>query len=302
MSNSINTVIIGAGVAGMTAAIYLKRANIPFILIEKSAPGGQINRASIVENYPGIESIDGPSLAMNLYNQISKMEIDIKFGEVKSVEIKENKKIITINDEKIECENIIIATGRNPKELGLENEKYLIGHGVSWCALCDGHFYKDKEVAVVGAGNSAFEESLYLAHICKTVYIVHRSSNFRAEKNLIEKVKNTKNIIIKENVNIKKLNTVGEYLDSITLDNEETLDVKGLFIYIGSVPDVAFLSEIGIKEDNGYLIVNQNMETSIEGIYACGDVISKNVYQLTTAIGEATTAANSIIYKNSHKN
>ncbi len=302
MLNSTNTVIIGSGVAGMTAAMYLKRANIPFILIEKSAPGGQINRASLIENYPGIESIDGPSLAMNLYNQISKMEIDIKFGEVQNIEIKQNKKIISINDEKIECENIIVATGRNPKELGLENEKYLTGHGVSWCALCDGHFYKDKDVAVVGAGNSAFEEALYLANICKTVYIIHRSSNFKAEKNLVEKVKNTKNIIIKENVNIEKLNIKDEYLDSITLDNKEILDIKGLFIYIGSIPDISFLSEIGIKDDNGYLIVNQNMETNIEGIYACGDVINKNVYQLTTAIGEAATAANSIIFKNSHKN
>lgn len=293
-----NTVIIGAGIAGMTAAIYLKRANINILLIEKSAPGGQINRSSKVENYPGFESIDGPSLAMNVYNQIEKLGVDIKFGEVKNIEIINDKKIVDLGNEKIECQNIILATGRNARELNLANEKGLIGHGVSYCALCDGCFYKDEEVAVVGGGNSAFEEALYLSNICKKVYLIHRSSNFRAESHLIDKVKNKENIEIKENLVVTKINEENTYLKSINLSNDEVLNIKGLFIYIGNDPDTSFLSNLNMENNNGYLIVDSNMQTSVDGIYACGDVIDKKVYQLATAIGEATVAANSIIQKN----
>lgn len=293
-----NTVIIGAGIAGMTSAIYLKRANIPFLLIEKSAPGGQINRASNVENYPGFTSIDGPSLAMNVYNQIEKLGINIKFGEVRNIEIKNGEKIVQLDSEIIECQNVIVATGRKSRELNLPNEKGLIGHGVSYCALCDGIFYKDKEVAVVGGGNGAFEEAYYLSKICKKVFLIHRNNNFRASSDIQDKVKNKDNIIIKENLEIKNINEENTYLKSVTLSNNEELNVEGLFIYIGSIPDTSFLSTLNIDNNNGYLIVDSNMKTSINGIYACGDVIDKNVYQLSTAIGEATIAANSIIKNN----
>lgn len=296
MPNSFNTVIIGAGVAGMTAAIYLKRANIDFLIIEKSAPGGQINRASIIENYPGFECIDGPSFAFNIYNQINKLGIDIKFGEVTKIDVLDNKKHVYLGDEKIVCKNIILALGRIPKELGLENEKFLVGHGVSWCALCDGHFYKDKDVAVIGAGDSAFEEAIYLSSIGKTVYIISRSDKFKAKEQLINRVKNINNIDIKTRVNVTKLNVDDENLSSISLDNGEKIEVKGLFIYIGSSPDTSFLNNLKLKKKNGYLVTNKNMETNIDGIYACGDVVFKNAYQLTTAIGEATIAASSIIF------
>lgn len=293
-----NTVIIGAGIAGMTASIYLKRANVPFLLIEKSAPGGQINRASNVENYPGFSSIDGPSLAMNIYNQIEKLGIDIRFGEVKKIEIENDQKKVYLDNEIIKCQNIIIATGRKSRELNLENEKGLIGHGVSYCALCDGIFYKDKDVAVVGGGNSAFEEAYYLSTICKKVFLIHRSNNFRASSNIQDKVKKKDNIVIKENLQIKTINEENTYLKSVILSNDEELKIDGLFIYIGSTPDTSFLNNLNIDNDNGYLIVDEDMQTSIKGIYACGDVIDKKVYQLSTAVGEATIAANSIIKNN----
>lgn len=293
-----NTIIIGAGIAGMTAAIYLKRANISCLVIEKSSPGGQINKASNVENYPGLKSIDGPSLALNIYEQLNKLEVDMKFGEVFKIENKLGKKLIYVNDEILECQNIIVATGRKPRELNLENEKGLIGHGVSYCALCDGIFYKNKDVAVVGGGNSAFEEAYYLSNICKCVFLVHRSSNFRASALNQKKVKAKENIIIKENEQVKKINEKDTYLNSITLSSGEELKVNGLFIYIGSDPDTSFLEGLNIESENGYLVVNENMETNIEGIYACGDVIFKKVYQLTTAVGEATVAASSIIKNN----
>ncbi len=293
-----NTIIIGSGIAGMTAAIYLKRANISCLVIEKSSPGGQINKASNVENYPGFKSIDGPSLALNIYEQLTKLEVDMKFGEVSKIENKLGKKLIYVNDEILECQNIIVATGRKPRELNLENEKGLIGHGVSYCALCDGIFYKNKDVAVVGGGNSAFEEAYYLSNICNRVFLVHRSSNFRASALNQKKVKAKENIIIKENEQVKKINEKDTYLNSITLSSGEELKVNGLFIYIGSDPDTSFLEGLNIESENGYLIVNENMETNIEGVYACGDVIFKKVYQLTTAVGEATVAASSIIKNN----
>lgn len=293
-----NTIIIGSGIAGMTAAIYLKRANISCLVIEKSSPGGQINKASNVENYPGFKSIDGPSLALNIYEQLTKLEVDMKFGEVSKIENKLGKKLIYVNDEILECQNIIVATGRKPRELNLENEKGLIGHGVSYCALCDGIFYKNKDVAVVGGGNSAFEEAYYLSNICNRVFLVHRSSNFRASALNQKKVKAKENIIIKENEQVKKINEKDTYLNSITLSSGEELPVNGLFIYIGSNPDTSFLEGLNIESENGYLVVNENMETNIEGIYACGDVIFKKVYQLTTAVGEATVAASSIIKNN----
>lgn len=291
MSNSTNTVIIGAGIAGVTAAIYLKNAGIPFVLIEKGVIGGQINRASQIENYPGISSIDGPNLAFNLYEQLKKLDIEIKFDEVKRIEIIDNKKYVYLIKEQIECQNIIVATGRKPRELGLENEKKYIGQGISFCALCDGHFFKEKSVAVVGGGDSALEEALYLSNICEKVYLLHRNNHFRAQNTFLEKARNNQKIIIKENVNVVKLNG-DKNLNSIELDNGEILNVNGLFIYIGNIPDVNFLS---LDNENGYIIVDKNMETNIKGIYACGDVILKKTYQLTTAIGEGATAANSII-------
>lgn len=296
MPNSFNTVIIGSGVAGMTAAIYLKRANIDFTIIEKSAPGGQINRASIIENYPGFENIDGPSLAFNIYNQITKLGIDIKFGEVTKIDVLENEKHVYLGSEKIICKNIILALGRIPKELGLKNEKDLVGNGVSWCALCDGHFYKDKDVAVIGAGDSAFEEAIYLSNICKKVYIISRSDKFKAKEHLVNRVQKINNIIIKKRANVIKLNVENDHLLSVDLDIAEQLEVKGLFIYIGSSPDTSFLKNLKLKKKQGYLVTNKSMETNIKGIYACGDVVYKNAYQLTTAVGEATIAASSIIH------
>ncbi len=291
MQSSTNTVIIGAGIAGVTAAIYLKNAGIDFILIEKGTIGGQITRASIIENYPGISSIDGPTLSFNLYEQLKKLSIDVKYDEVKEIKVQDNEKLVYLDSEIIKCQNIIVATGRKPRQLGLKNEEQYIGKGISFCALCDGHFFKDKAVAVVGGGDSAFEEALYLSNICTKVYLLHRSNQFRAKNTFISKVKNTKNIIIKENVNVVKLNG-DAYLTSIELDNGENLNVNGLFIYIGNIPDVSFIQ---VNKENGYIVVDKNMETNIKGIYACGDVIFKKTYQLTTAIGEGAIAANMII-------
>lgn len=292
---SFNTIIIGSGIAGMTASIYLKRANISVLLIEKNVPGGQITRASSVENYPGFKQIDGASLAMNVFEQVQNLGIDIKFADVKKIELVGDKKIVKTENEEFICDNIIVATGRNPRELLLPHEKELIGHGISYCALCDGSFYKDKDVAIVGGGNSALGEALYLSNICHKVYLIHRRDEYRATSNLINTVKEKQNIELITNSNITKLNEKDGYLNSIIINDNKQINVSCVFIYIGNTPDISFLDNLNLTTKDDYIIVNNDMETNINGIYACGDVIYKNTYQLTTAVGEATVAANSII-------
>lgn len=289
-----DTVVIGSGVAGMTAAIYLKRSNKKVLLLEKSAPGGQINRTAKIENYPGYKEVDGPTLAMNIYEQVMALEIEYRYGNVLEIENSKDKKIIKTDMEEIETKTIVIASGRSPKELGLDNEKQLIGHGISYCAICDGPLYKEQVIAVVGGGNSALEEALYLSELCKKVYIIHRRDTLRADAILQEKTKEKKNIEFLYNSNVTELQEENNQLTSLLVNQDgkiEKLDVNGLFIYIGNTPNTEFLKENEIQLENGYLVVDSNMKTSIDGIYACGDVIKKEFYQISTAVGEGATAA-----------
>lgn len=290
-------IVIGAGVSGMTAAIYLKRSNLNVLLLEKSAPGGQINRTASIENYPGFQSIDGPTLAMNIYEQVQNLKIDYRYGNVESVREEHNDKIVKTDMGVFKANTVIIATGRTPRELGLENEKPLTGRGVSWCAICDGPLYRDKIVAVVGGGNSAIEEALYLSSICKKVMIIHRRSELRADPILQEHLKNKENVEFYYNCVVSTLNEKDGRLSSIIVDhkgNSEELKVDGLFIYIGFEPDTKFLKELDLKMDEDYIVVDSNMATSLPGIYACGDVVKKEVYQITTAVGEGAIAALSV--------
>lgn len=291
-------IIIGSGVAGMTAALYLKRANKNILLIESNVPGGQINRTATIENYPGYKKIDGPTLAMNIFEQMNQLEIPYQYGEVLEIKSTEQEKIVKTKKDEYQCDGIIIATGRVPKELGLENETNLVGHGISWCALCDGTFFKDQDVCVVGGGNSALEEALYLSSICRSVTIIHRRDQFRADKILIDRVKNTSNIRFKYNSVVKTITETKGFLSSVEIENEtncETLECTGLFIYIGSKPATEFIKNINIELDQGYIVVDQSMRTNQKGIYACGDVIKKEVYQITTATAEGAIAAMSFI-------
>lgn len=290
MKSTFDCVIIGAGIAGMTAAIYLKRANMNVLLIEKEVPGGQINKTSTVENYPGFISIDGPSLVMHIYEQITKLNIPVKYGEVIDIIDKENKEII-LSNETILTKGIIIATGREPNLLKLENETELIGKGISFCALCDGIFFKDKEVYVVGGGNSALEEGLYLSKLCKKVTILNRGDKLKASDILIEKVKQVENIEILYNSSVTKI-----YKDDILkfIDvNGEKKSCDGLFIYIGSTPNISFIKSLELEINNNCIAVDSNMRTNKKNIYACGDVIKKDVYQIVTAASDGAVAATS---------
>ena len=278
-----DVVIIGSGIAGMTAAIYLKRNNVDTLIIENDAPGGQLNRSNIIENYPGYVSIDGPNLAYSIYNQVNKLDIKYLFDDITNIDF--NNNIIKTNTNEIKYKYLIIATGRSPKKLDILN-KYE-GNGVSYCAICDGNLYKNKDVLIIGGGNSAFEEANFLSNICNSVTIMHRNNNLRADTLEIEKANNKNNINIILNEEITKIH---EEEDKFIINNKYRVD--GIFVCIGYVPNSNLFN---VNKENDYLIVDNHYKTNIDNVYAIGDVIKKDVYQLTTASSDATIAAIDII-------
>lgn len=278
-------IIIGMGISGITAGIYAKRSNKKILLIDKGMVGGLLNNIDKVSNYPGLINIEGPEFAAILERQIKELNIPFTFEEVKSLDLDSKVKKVITDKNIYDAKKVILAMGRKPKFLGLDNEKDLLGKGLSTCAMCDAFFYKDKDIAVVGTGNSALEESLYLSNIVNHIYLINRRDGFRGEASLVEQVKNNSKIEIIYNSNIKKVNTKDEKISSITLDNGTSIDVTGVFIYVGYKPATEFVPNI-VLDDEGYVKVNEKLETEINGVYAAGDVIKKDTYQLITAASD----------------
>lgn len=291
-------IIIGAGPAGLTAGIYARRANLKTLILEKETIGGQISSSPLVENYPGFEQISGSELSNNFFNQVINLGADFEIEEVQKIVDGKIKKVITDISE-YETKAIIIATGAKHRLLGLENEIDLIGKGVHFCTTCDGAFYKNKVVAVVGGANTAVENAIYLSSLCKKVYLICRKDKLRCEKRLIQKAEELDNIKILYNANVRKLN--GEELESIIVDEngkEKTLDVVGLFISIGLDPNNEIVENLLEVSDKGYIQSN-NCKTDKEGIFVAGDCREKEIRQLTTAVNDGTiTAMLAISYVN----
>lgn len=290
MKLDFDVIVVGAGMSGMTAAIYLKRSNVSVAIIEDTAPGGQINRTSRIENYPGFSMIDGPTLAFNVFTQVQNLGIPYKYGKVLEVIDEKDYKIIKTNKEELKCKAVIIATGRRPKEIGLPNEKNLIGKGISWCAICDGPLYKDIDVAIVGSDRKALEEANFLSSMCSKVTIVSNEP--------VTEFDRKDNVEVIDNAVVISLNELDGKLDSIDISigkEEKNIKVKGLFVYLGSVPVSDMLENTGVEIENGYIVVDRNMKTNVDGIYACGDVIKKEFYQISTAVGEGAIAALSVV-------
>ena len=284
-------VIIGAGPAGMAAALYLKRAGIEAVIIEKDVPGGEMLKTNKIENYHGFESIDGGELALKMKKQIVDLGIKIIKDNVLNI-IKKDKFVLKMEKDTIETDYVIIATGRTPRKLGLRGEEELIGRGISYCAVCDGAFYRNKEVAVIGGGDSALTEALYLSDLCSKVYVVVRR-DLRASEVLQNRVKDKDNIIVLKNVNVSNLD-YDNSLSSIILDDGKTLPVSGMFIAIGGTPQLGFIDGLDVTLKNGYIVTNDKMESSIRGLYAVGDVRYKEYYQIVTATNDGAVAALSI--------
>lgn len=298
MKLDYDVIVVGSGPAGITSAIYLKRANINVCVMEKSAPGGQLNKSSTIENYPGFEKITGPELAYNFYEQILKLDIPFINEEVIKIEDKTSYKIVETNKKTYTCKGIILALGRKPRSFDNKNVSLLEGKGVSYCSLCDGPLFKNQDVSIIGGGNSALEESLYLADICKSVTIINRRDVLRGDKMLVDKVLKKDNINILYNSEVVEFNKKDDFLESLLINTNgklNKLDVKACFIFIGYVPATDFLSNLDILDEKGYIKTDKNLKTDIPFIYACGDTINKQVYQIVTATGEGAVSAISFI-------
>ncbi len=288
-------IIIGAGPAGISAAIYAKRGNLNVLVLEKQYPGGLVNNSSVVENYLGFPKITGPELAALFKKHLEESGVLYKREEVIEIINGETKTVVTKKD-KYQTRAILLAVGRSPKKLGLENEDKFYGQGISYCSLCDAPLFKHKNVAVYGGGNSAFEEGLYLAKFANNVVILNRGKELKADNLLQEQANKMDNIVIINECELTKING-NEYLESIEINHNETLNIDGLFIYIGYTPATSFLKNLDLTDHQGYIEVNSKYETKLKGIYAAGDIDKKGMCQIVTATAEGAIAAVDIIAK-----
>lgn len=298
-------IIVGAGPAGLTSAIYARRANKKVLVLEAKSYGGQIINTLDIENYPANNHISGFDLATNMYEQAKELGAEIKFEKVIEIKSKTGYKEVITTNNKYKCKALILATGSENRKLGLSNEDDLIGKGVSYCATCDGAFYKDKVVAVVGGGNTALDDALYLTDICKKVYLIHRRDTFKGEESTLNKLKEKNNITFIYNSNVTKLNA-SDKLENIEItDNEgnkKLLEVSALFIAVGQIPENQNFAKLIKLDEKGYIIAKENCHTNKKGIFVAGDARSKDLRQLVTATSDgAVSATEAIKYINSKR-
>ena len=288
-----DVIIVGAGPAGLTAAIYACRANLKVLVLEAMTYGGQIINTPSIENYPALFKVSGFDFATNLYNQAKELGSEIKFEKVVKIIPGKEKEVITSTNS-YKAKAIIIATGAVSRKLNLPNEDEFVGKGISYCVTCDGNFYKGQVVAVNGGGNTAFEDAIYLADIAKKVYLIHRRNEFRADASLVEQAKKKKNIEFILNSKIIKLNG-DDKLSSITLNNNKELNIDGLFIAIGKVPETNNFASVVKTTKDGYFESNEECLTNQEGIFVAGDAREKELRQLVTATSDGAIATTNAI-------
>ena len=287
-------IIIGGGPAGLTAAIYVQRAGKQCLVIEAGAFGGQIITTSNVVNYPGIKSFAGADFALELYNQAKDFGAKFKTAKVVGIDIEGDIKIVKTNKGDFQTKAIIIATGASSRPLGLENENKFLGKGLSYCATCDGGFYKGKDVAVVGGGNTAFEDALYLADICNKVYLIHRRNEFRAAETTVEALKEKKNVefVLEANVtDVLGEKTLEKIVVTKNSGEKIELEIAGLFVAVGQVPSNNAFSNVLKLDKMGYVIAGEDCKTEVPGIFVAGDCRTKMLRQLVTAEGDGAVAA-----------
>lgn len=294
-------IIVGGGPAGLTAALFALRANKKVLVLEAKYYGGQILNANKIENYPSIELISGYDFATNLYNQVIKMGCEFKIETVTRIE--KDLSVIT-NKDRYESKAVIIATGATHKKLNIENENKFIGKGVSYCSSCDGNFYKDKTVAVIGGGDTALEDALLLSGIAKKVYLIHHNDNIKGEEADLNNLRSKNNVEFLFNTNVTKLNG-NDKLENIEINennNIRNIDVDGIFIAIGQEPKNEIFANIVDLDERGYIISKDGVHTNIDGIYIAGDNRQKELRQLTTAVADGSIAATLAIKERMSKN
>ena len=288
-------IIIGAGTAGMTAGIYAARANKKTLILEGKNYGGQIINTPDIENFPALNHISGIEYATNLYNQVKELGVTYKREEVQNIT---EDRVVTTNKNQYQAKAVIIATGTQNRKLGLEGEDNLVGRGISYCATCDGRFYKGKNVAVIGGGNTAIEDAIYLSDLAEKVYLIHRREGFRADQKAIETLKSKDNVEFILNNKPYKLIADNKLtgLEIINNENEITkVDVSGIFIAIGQIPNTEIFKDFIDLNESGYIKSKDGLHTNIDKIYVAGDVREKELRQLITAASDGAIAANTAI-------
>ncbi len=286
-------IVVGAGPAGLTAAIYARRAAKSVLVLEANSFGGQIINTPDIENYPAAMHISGFDFANNIYNQAVELGAEIKFEKVVSISDGE-KKTVNTRKNKYTCKALILATGSENRKLGVEGEDELVGRGISYCATCDGNFYRGKIACVVGGGNTAIEDALYLSDIAKKVYLIHRRDEFRGEEASVAKLKQRENVEFVLNSNVTRLNAEGK-LESIEVTDKNgsvrTIETDGLFVAVGRIPENQNFAGVIDLDSSGYIIAGEDCRTNVPGIFVAGDNRVKNVRQLVTATADGAVAA-----------
>ena len=291
-----DTVIIGAGPAGMTAALYAARSNLKVALLERGIPGGQMNNTADIENYPGYANISGPELAEKMFEPLENLGVEHLFGLVEKIEDRGDFKEIITEDESFETKTVIIASGANHRHLGVPGEEDYNSRGVSYCAVCDGAFFRDEDLLVVGGGDSAVEEAIFLTRFAKSVTIVHRRDELRAQKVLQDRAFTNEKIRFVWDSVVESIHGDERKVTGVTFKNVKTGEVSqaefgGIFIYVGLDPVSEFAADLGITDEAGWILTDHQMKTSVAGIYAVGDVRQKDLRQITTAVGDGAIAS-----------
>ncbi|MGM8212584.1 thioredoxin-disulfide reductase [Virgibacillus sp. W0430] len=291
-----DVIIAGAGPAGMTAAVYASRANLDTVMIERGIPGGQMADTEDIENFPGFEHVLGADLSNKMFEHAKKFGAEYAYGEIKDVEDHGDYKVVKAGNKEYKTRALIVTTGAQYKKLGIEGEAELTGRGVSYCAVCDGAFYKEKELVVIGGGDSAVEEGIYLTRFASKVTIVHRRDELRAQKIIQERAFANEKIDFIWDTVVEKINGPEGKVSSVSLRNvktDESYDhpIEGVFVYIGMVPLSEPFKSLGIVNEEGYIPTNENMETKVPGVFAAGDIREKELRQIVTATGDGSIAA-----------
>ncbi len=290
--------IIGAGPSGITTSIYLKRAGINFILFENELIGGKVNLTADIDNYPPFKHISGFDLALDYENVLKVNDIKVTREKVLSLK-KENEFVIQTNKNIYQVEAVLVCSGTKNKYLNLPSEKNFISKGISTCAVCDGNLFKNEIMTIVGGGNSALEEAIYLSNIASKVYLIHRRNEFRGSKQYLDELIKKENVeiltpyIIKEFLGENHL--AGLIIENVETKQEKTIETKVLFEYVGLIPNTSFIEDKSILDEKGFVIVDKNMHTSIEGLFASGDVTNKSLRQIIVASGDGALASQEIL-------
>ncbi|OEZ34907.1 thioredoxin-disulfide reductase [Lactiplantibacillus plantarum] len=299
MAKSYDVIIIGAGPAGMTAALYASRANLSVLLLDRGIYGGQMNNTAAIENYPGFKSVLGPDLAKDMYESATQFGAEYAYGSVESVEDRGDVKIVTTDSDTFETKTLVIGTGSEYRKLGVTGEDTYGGRGVSYCAVCDGAFFRNKHVVVVGGGDSAIEEGTYLTQLADKVTVIHRRDQLRAQQILQDRAFANPKMEFVWNSNVTEIIGDDKKVTGVKVNNNKTgedseIAVDGVFIYVGINPITKPFSNLGITDENGWIETNDHMETKVPGIFAVGDVRKKDLRQVATAVGEGGTAGQGV--------